>query len=376
MHNRAFALFLRILATLILLIALALVALPPQLLSHDSHLAAWTGLLLAIGAFAALLALAALIRRDAQAPESVTNSLNRLQQQAMELNSKISDLQLMYERLSRQSQPEHKDYTPALQKLELAMSEIREIALLPDSDRKHRVTTHRKEVKTTKVNDLFGLVAAKDWPTAERLVVGLEIEYPSDPEVARGRSYLEHSRKLFETETMEKSVREINELMAGADWENAVLAARKLVAGFPTSGDARTLLDHVQHEHELHCHTTAQRLFDEIKQEVDQRMWRSALSGAKRLIERYPDHRYAEQVRAQLKTLGENAEIEERQELEVRIQEMIRGGQYTEAIDLAEDVIQRYPNSPQADSLDELLPRIRHLLHKHEGDVQHSGAAE
>ena len=74
-------------------------------------------------------------------------------------------------------------------------------------------------------------------------VVGLETEYPSDPEVARGRSYLEHSRKLFETETMEKSVREINELMAGADWENALLAARQLVAGFPTSGEARTLLE-------------------------------------------------------------------------------------------------------------------------------------
>src|ERR1700746_59132 len=99
MHNRAFALILRILASLILLVAIALVALPPQMLGHDSHLEAWTGLLLAIGAFAALLALAALIRRETQAPPSVTNSLNRLSQQAMELHGKISDLQGMSQRL-------------------------------------------------------------------------------------------------------------------------------------------------------------------------------------------------------------------------------------------------------------------------------------
>jgi outer membrane protein assembly factor BamD (BamD/ComL family) len=374
MHNRAFATVLRIIATLILLIALALVALPQQMVSHDPHFAAWTGLLLAIGAFAALLALAALIRREAQAPPSVTNSLNRLQQQAMELHGKIADLQLMYERLSRQSQPQTKDYTTTLQKLEFSLAEIREIALLPDSDRKHRVQSQRKEVKTTKVNELFGLVAARDWPTAERLIVGLQTEYPNDPEVARGRSYLEHSRRLFETETMQSSVREINDLMSVMDWENALHAARQLVQGFPTSGDARSLLEHVQREHEMHCHTTAQRLFDEFKHEVDQRMWRSALARAKRLLDCYPEHRHAEQIRAQMKTLAENAEIEERQELEVRIQEMIRGAQFTEAIDLAEDVIHRFPNSPQADSLDTLLPRIRQMLHESHEDVQPTGA--
>jgi hypothetical protein len=282
----------------------------------------------------------------------------------------------MYERLSRQTQPETKDYTGHLQKLELAVAELREIALLPDSDRKHRMQTQRKETKTNRVNELFGLVAARDWPTAERLIVSLETEYPNDPEVARGRSYLEHSRKLFETETMERSLREINDLMGGADWENALQAARKLVQGFPTNGQARSLLERVQREHEFHCHTTAQRLFDEIKQHVDQRMWRAAQGRAKRLLECYPEHRHAEQIRTQMKTLGENAEIEERQELEVRIQEMIRGGQLIEAIDLAEDVIQRYPNSPQADSLDVLLPRIRQMLHEAHEDVQPTGASE
>ena len=41
--------------------------------------------------------------------------------------------------------------------------------------------------------------------------------------------------------------------------------------------------------------------------------------------------------------------------------QLIRDGQFEQAIVLAEDVIRRYPMSPQADSLETLLPRIREL---------------
>ena len=375
MHNRAFAIVLRIVATIILLMAIALVALPPQYLGRDPHLAAWIGLLLTLGAAAAILALATLLQREAQAPPEVTTALTRIGQQVMELHGKVNDMQLMYERLSRQPQIENKDYTKQFQQIASAIDEIREASLLPDADRRHIGQAKRQEHKITRVKELFGLVAAHAWPTAERLVISLETEFPNDPEVARGRSYLEHSRRLFETETMSGALREITDLMAGADWEKALRSARQLVQGFPTSGEARTLLERVESEHAFHCHTTAQRLFEEIRQDIDQRMWRSALSRAKRFIECFPDHRHFEQVRSQLKTLGENAEIEERQELEVRIQEMIRSAQFADAIDLAEDVIRRFPDSPQADSLDALLPRIRErmLQTEHEEDVQHTG---
>jgi uncharacterized membrane-anchored protein YhcB (DUF1043 family) len=377
MHNRAFAVLLRILAILILLIGVAMVALPPETFGRDPHFAVWTGLLLTVGAVAALLALASLLRRQAHAPPEVSAALNQLQKQAMELHGKISDLQVMYERASHEPQNAAKDYTSQIQHLAIAIEEIREITLLPDAERRQRATANRHQLKSARVNELFGLVAAHAWPTAERLIISLEAEFPDDAEVARGRSYLEHSRRLFEQETMNASVMEINDLVGGADWENAMRKARQLVQGFPTSGEARAVLERVQRDHEQHCQTTAQRLFDDIRQDVDRRMWRAALSRAKRLLECFPDNRLAEQIRGQMKTLGENAEIEERQELEVRIQEMIRGNQLSEAIDLAEDVIRRFPNSPQADSLDAMLPRIREMVQQHlEQDVQTTGAGE
>jgi hypothetical protein len=82
---------------------------------------------------------------------------------------------------------------------------------------------------------------------------------------------------------------------------------------------------------------------------------------AEHLLEKFPTHRLADRIQMQLSTLQENAEIQERQELEVRIQELIHDHQFDEAIELAEDVVRRFPLSPQAESLEKLLPRIREL---------------
>jgi hypothetical protein len=62
-----------------------------------------------------------------------------------------------------------------------------------------------------------------------------------------------------------------------------------------------------------------------------------------------------------MKLIQDNAEIEQRQEQEIRIRELIRNRQFAEAIQLAEDLLTRFPNSPQADAIDVLLPRIREL---------------
>jgi hypothetical protein len=88
---------------------------------------------------------------------------------------------------------------------------------------------------------------------------------------------------------------------------------------------------------------------------------RAALEGAQKLLEAYPTHARANKIRQQLKTIAYNAEVEERQEHEMRIQQLVRGRRFAEAVELAEDVMKRYPGSPQAQSLDEMLPKLRDL---------------
>jgi len=88
-----------------------------------------------------------------------------------------------------------------------------------------------------------------------------------------------------------------------------------------------------------------------------------------KLLECAPGHRKSVAIRGQLKTIRENAEIEERQEQERRIQDLIRNKQFFDAIELAEDLLQRFPNSPQAETLQKLLPKMRELAIGDEAEV-------
>jgi hypothetical protein len=189
----------------------------------------------------------------------------------------------------------------------------------------------------------------------------MESEFPGDAEVQRARMYLDHSRRLFEEETIVRSVVEVEELVDRSDWEEARRKAQELVQGFPTNGDAQVLLQRVEHEWQFHRETDVRNRIEQIRSAVDRKTWQEALDLAEQLSAAYPDHQLVASIRKQIPTLRDNVEIERRQSLEVRLQELIRSGHIDEAIELAEDVIRRYPHSPQAESLEKLLPRIREM---------------
>ena len=135
--------------------------------------------------------------------------------------------------------------------------------------------------------------------------------------------------------------------------------AGQLAADYPDNPDAAGLLRRVTRERDLFRESTVQRLYDEVKHEVERRNWRRAHSSAVKLLERFSDHRKSEKIRAQFSTIAENAEIEERQEQESRIQELIKARRFGEAVELAEQLMRQFPDSPQAQSLEELLPTLR-----------------
>jgi Flp pilus assembly protein TadD len=63
----------------------------------------------------------------------------------------------------------------------------------------------------------------------------------------------------------------------------------------------------------------------------------------------------------QIPTLETNWEIEKRQRLEAQIMDLAKRGRYMEAVELARKVIERYPDSPQAEALRLRLDRLVEL---------------
>jgi len=252
------------------------------------------------------------------------------------------------------------------------LQEIRELMLLSDSQRQERLADaqqHREKFLGAEAQRLLEL---KEWTSAQSVLSSLEREYPKSPNLEKMKSRLKAGRQEAQTGAIAQLRERVEDLMAVWAWDQAYAETARFVESFPDHSEGRDLLRRVMSERDSYVESTANRLYEEIKTDIDRRMWRRAMGSAVKLLECAPGHRRSVAIRGQLKTIRENAEIEERQEQERRIQDLIRGKQFFEAIDLAEDLLQRFPNSPQAETLKNLLPKMRELAMGNEAEAQAS----
>lgn len=248
-------------------------------------------------------------------------------------------------------------------RIEQALEEIREFTLMTDRERNDRLNKVVEQRRRQILREVAELVGKHEWAKAEHQLTTLESHFPHDNDVAVCRYDFNRARGEAEDESVREITRRVTGLVAMESFDPALAACLKLVEDFPSNTDARALLQSVQRERDLYIESTAQKLFDEILTEIERRNWRGALPLAQRLINRFPQHARTIQIREQLSTIHDNAEIQERQEIEVRIEELVRSQRFGEAISLGEDVVRRFPMSPQAQTLQSsILPRLREVL--------------
>jgi hypothetical protein len=228
-------------------------------------------------------------------------------------------------------------------------------------ERQQKLKADREHRKDERLKEFAANLATRDWARAERLLSGLERDFAKDKGVIQARDQLNDARQAVEEETVVREIVEIESLVHAGKWDNARRRALLLIEGFPGSADAQVLKQRVEHEYQFYRETAVRAMIKDIRAETDRRNWQGALECAHELVAFYPEHQLVEAVAAQIPTMQANLEIEQRQGIEIRLQELIRDGRIEQAIELAEDTIHRYPNSPQAASLEKLLPRIRDL---------------
>jgi len=102
-------------------------------------------------------------------------------------------------------------------------------------------------------------------------------------------------------------------------------------------------------------------LYREVQRHAEARRWREALEAAHRFIDAFPQSVDADAVRAMLPTIEGNARIEEVRAIRDRIRDLIERRRYAEAVEVAEDVIARFPETRAAEELCRQLDRLREL---------------
>jgi tetratricopeptide (TPR) repeat protein len=248
-----------------------------------------------------------------------------------------------------------------LQQVHELLRELRHLAMLNDTQRQELLSSTRRQRWEQFQAEVDRCIVRGLWAEADKGLAAFAAEFPADAQLQSLRARLAQERDHAMRPALRQLEERVEDLTAVGSWDRARALATQFVENYPDSRQAAELLARLNHNSEIARDESAQRLYQEIKSDVDRRHWRRALAGAQKLMEQFPGHRRAATIREQLATIAENAEIEERQELERSIQELVRAKQFAEAIDLAERLLDRFPASPQAESLQKLLPKMREL---------------
>jgi outer membrane protein assembly factor BamD (BamD/ComL family) len=246
-----------------------------------------------------------------------------------------------------------------LEKMVKLLEEMKDVSMLDETQRQQRRKTIADRRKTTRLDEAGRLIQQQEWAQADALLHLMESLHPGDPEVLARRNELDDARTLVQALEWDKLGGQVEDLMALSNYDKAIAVASHFLDRFPGHPECRALLQRVQREKAVYLDRHATALYDQIKTSVDNRQWRVALDGIQQFLQYFPEHPRSEKIRLQVRPIQKNAEIEERQELEARVRELVTARQYGEAADMIEDLLQRFPSSPQAVHLAEILPKLR-----------------
>lgn len=258
--------------------------------------------------------------------------------------------------------PDSGGMAPAqLQELVQLLKDIRDNSLLSEEERRHkRLRAEEIEFSQTRETAL-ALSRQGNFPRARQLVEGLKLRYPDSQRIGLLMEQLESDRERYESDDILRSTKQVEDLISISAWPRARQLVQQLLERHPDSAEARQLLLRLEREHRLFQDEQRRRMHAEVQRFVSRKRWEEALAAARTFVERFPGSSEAEAFLMQIPMLESNAQIEHRQQLEAQIMDYAKHGRYIEAVDLARQLIQRYPGSPQAEALKSQLPRLEEL---------------
>ncbi len=253
------------------------------------------------------------------------------------------------------SDTSHADRTEAL------LAQLRELnanLLLTDAHRlkkandfvEHRAGQLKRQAREA--------IFAGDLSGAEDILAGLSHLEPDSPDVPLLRERIEQVRAEAESRDAAESARKVENLMAASDFAGARNLAEALLEKYPDSAAAVDMLTRVRWEQDAFAAEQRSQMYRKIEKEASARHWHSALEAARKFLDSWPDSAEADAVRVQLSTISDNARIEEVRVLRDRIRDMITRRRFGEAVELARDVIKRFPETAAANELREQMSRL------------------
>lgn len=242
--------------------------------------------------------------------------------------------------------------------------ELREIELLSESDRQARLQAEAEELVRQLELDIPALLREHKLEQAAFRLVRARQRFPSMPQWDVLAEKVEQTRAQFETHDVDVASREIDDLLALGAWDRAERVAQDLRQRHPRAERVSELIRRVAVARDRATADERSRLMSKAQDATTRHEWRVALNHVHEVLKRFPNSPEARDLRLQLPTLEANVEIQTRQEMESQIRDLIKAQRFREALGMSHELIEKYPNSPQASVLREQLPRLEQRAHE------------
>ena len=253
------------------------------------------------------------------------------------------------------------DHVELLQRLVSEVMQMNVHMLMSQAQREAKGLRRQERLAGDLLGAFESALAAHEFGNAETCIRHFEGELPDDPRLAEMESRLSESRATAEASDVEDATGQAEDMMAVASFDEAQRVADSLLSSYPSSPPALALVDRVRREGTVFLRDHRQRLYSEVQRSASARRWQQALEAAQRLIEAHPQSSEADAANAMLTTLRNNARIEQVRQLRDDFRDMMKRQRYPEALQIAQDMIERFPDTRAAGDLRRQMNRLRQL---------------
>ncbi len=239
------------------------------------------------------------------------------------------------------------------------LSEIMENTLLDAPEKAEKRQLAKKHRQQTLRREIVAQIRTGKFREAGERLEEFAQRYGQTQEVADLSAQLSEALRQHELTEIANVTEQVQRYMGLGLWERALETGVGLAQQFPENPDASRLPETVRLEQAASARQEQQRLYREIEHLVARKHWRQALHAAETLILKHPDSPEAGRLRDQMEELRRNAAIAERKEWENRIAEHVQTGRHLEAYNLAMELMNKYPDSPQAGDIRQRLEQLK-----------------
>lgn len=247
------------------------------------------------------------------------------------------------------------------QMVELLM-QLRDFGLMNDQQRKVAADQYWEKKKGKLAEVIRQHMHRRDWRKARERINELLAAAPDDPLGHEFSEHLEQQKKAEVSQVVLEARNEVGALISVGEWDKVRELIKGLCARYPDEPSVTTLVEQVRREEHAARIDELQRLFATLKDATEHRQWHRAMMCARQLIERYPDEKLVDRIRSDLPTLEQNARIQERKEEEAMFQDLLHRQRYEEAMEVANRIVEKFPDSAAAVELtSRMIPKVQEL---------------